>query len=690
MTSSPKESTTKVEPWDGAKPYLLENYKKFDELIKSGAPKQFEGSTVANQSKATLDALNGTENLARNGNTSALTNATNAVNGVMTQGTNTQANQTLSQLQQQMNFGANPTDAIAKGIANGSNVGQNYTNAAAGTAAGLQNYQNAAAGTAAGLQNYQNAAASTAAGQQNFTNAAASNAAGLQNYSNGAISQFQGMANYLNPALAQSQGYGNYTNAAAGLQTNQANSLAQGNNPAMDYLKNTASGANVGNNPYLDRMVSNQQDAIADKLKNITNPGIDSQAAAMGRMGSGAYARQRNSAETTAANEMGKVATEMYGNQYNQDVQNQMNAAGQYGNFYNSDVSNRMNANQALAGTDAQQQQLRQAGTSLYGDLANSQQSQRLNAANSLSNANDSQQNARLSATQTYGNLLDSQQSQRLNANQNYANILDSQQSQRLNANQNYASILDNQQAARLGANANYAGILDSQQSARQNALNSNRDFQLAGANLASSNYQNNIANMLSGNNQRLNAANAANNQQNAVNDQRLNAAGMAGQTYANQYLPYQQLAGVGEARDTRAQDVLNAEIAKWDYDQQLPMQNIANFTNLLNGGGYSNTTTPVYSNTTGQVLGGLSSLAGLLSLCDVRTKVFHEFLGYMPAINGERVGMYRFSYKDDPTGERHVGPIAQEIEAKIGGDTVVEIDGVKYVNIEAMIKEVA
>ncbi|MGH0331022.1 hypothetical protein [Sinorhizobium meliloti] len=594
MTSTPKESTTKVEPWDGAKPYLLENYKKFDELIKSGAPKQFEGSTVANQSNATLDALNGTENLARNGNTSALTNATNAVNGVMTQGTNTQANSTLSQLQQQINFGTNPTDAIAKGIANGSTVGQNYTNAAAGTAAGLQNY------------------------------------------SNGAISQFQGMANYLNPALAQSQGYGGYTNAAAGLQTNQANSLAQGSNPAMDFLKNTASGANIGNNPYLDRMVNQQQDNIAEKLKNVTNPGIDSQAAAMGRMGSGAYARQRNNAETVAANEMSKVATDMYGNQYNQDTANQLSAAGQYGNFANQDVANRLQANQALAGTDAQQQQLRQAGTSLYGNLADAQQSQRFNAANSLSSAYDSQQ------------------------------------------------------AARLGANANYAGILDSQQSARQNALNSNRDFQLAGANLASNNYQNNIANMLSGNNQRLNAANAANNQQNAVADQRLNAAGMAGQTYANQYLPYQQLAGVGEARDTRAQDVLNAEIAKWDYDQQLPMQNIANFTNLLNGGGYSNTTTPVYSNTTGQVLGGLSSLAGLLSLCDVRTKVFHEFLGYMPAINGERVGMYRFSYKDDPTGERHVGPIAQEIEAKIGGDTVVEIDGVKYVNIEAMIQEVA
>lgn len=593
MVSTPKETTTKVEPWDGAKGYLLDQYANMDKLIKEGAPKQWQGSTVADQSKATVDALNGTENLARNGNTSALTNATNAVNSVMTQGTNTQANQTLSQLQNPMNFGTNPTDAIAKSIANGTTAGQDYTNAAAGTAAGLQNYQNSA------------------------------------------IPQFQGMANYLNPALAQSQKLSDYTNAAAGLQTAQANSLASSSNPAMAYLQQTASGANVGKNPYLDQMVSNQQNQIADKLKNITNPGIDSQAAAMGRMGSGAYARQRNTAESTAANEMAKVATDLYGNQYNQDVQNQMSAAGQYGNFANQDVANRMNANQALSQTDSQQQQQRLAGTSLYGDLANSQQTQRLNAANSLSSANDSQHNANLAANQ------------------------------------------------------NYASILDSQQAARQNATNSNRDFQMAGANLASNNYQNNIANMLGANTQRLNAANSANSQQNAVAGQQLQAASMAGQTYANQYMPYQQLAAVGEQRDTRAQDVLNAQIAKWDYDQQLPMQNIANFTNLLNGGGYSNTTTPVYSNTGGQVLGALSSLAGLFALCDVRTKVLHSLVGYMPLLSGEKLAIYEFSYKDDPE-TRWIGPIAQEVEEKTDTKTVIEVEGVKVIDVASLMKEAA
>ncbi|WP_037454278.1 hypothetical protein [Sinorhizobium fredii] len=420
MGSTPDQTTQKTEPWDGAKPYILKYLDQADKLYDSGKPEYYKGSTIADQSKATIVALKNTEALARNGNTSALTNATNAVNGVMTQGTNTQANQTLSQLQNGVKLGTNPTDAIAKNIANGSNVGQNYTN------------------------------------------------------------------------------------AAMGLQQNQANSLATGSNPAMDYLRSTASGANVGNNPWLDKMVSNSQDQIAEKLKNVTNPGIASQAAAMGRMGSGAYARQLNSAQSTAANEMAKVATDMYGSQYNQDQQNQLNAANTYGNFANQDVANRLNANQSLASTS------------------------------------------------------------------------------------------------------------DSQQAARQNALNSNRDFQMAGANLASSNYQNNIANLFASNDQRLNAANAANSQTNAVNAQKLNAAGMAGQTYQNQYLPQQQLAAVGQQQDTRAQDLLNADIQRWDAQQNQPLQNISNMINLANAGGYSNTTTPVYNNTAGQGLGLLAALAGL------------------------------------------------------------------------------
>ncbi|TWF46325.1 hypothetical protein FHW37_11520 [Neorhizobium alkalisoli] len=47
MPSTPKETTTKVEPWDGAKPYLLENYKDFADLLDKGAPQAWQGPTVA-------------------------------------------------------------------------------------------------------------------------------------------------------------------------------------------------------------------------------------------------------------------------------------------------------------------------------------------------------------------------------------------------------------------------------------------------------------------------------------------------------------------------------------------------------------------------------------------------------------------------------------------------------------------
>ncbi|WP_210249350.1 hypothetical protein [Neorhizobium alkalisoli] len=344
--------------------------------------------------------------------------------------------------------------------------------------------------------------------------------------------------------------------------------------------------------------MSNSQDAIAQKLQNITNPAINSQAASLGRMGSGAFASQVNNAQTAAANEMAKVATDLYGNQYNQDVASQQNAAQQYGNFYNQDQQNQLNANQALASTNAQQQQLRQAGTSLYGNLSDAQQTQRLNAANS--------------------------------------------------ANQQF---------------------------------NANRDYQLQGANLLSNNYQNNISNM-------LNAANSQISADNALNTQKLNAAGMAGSTYQNLYNPAQALAGVGQQKDQYNSTVLQSKVDAWNQAQQQPLQNIANFTNLLNGGGYQSTTQPVYSNTTGQILGGLSSLAGLFALCDIREKILHRLVGFMPLINGEKICIYEFTYKDDEDANIWIGPVAQEVEEKTGA--VVEVEGRKLIDVEAFMKEAA
>lgn len=576
MASTPKETTTKTEPWDGAKPYIEKYLAQADKLYSEGKPEYYSGDTVADQSKATTDALKKQEAIARGG-FGGITNAQKTVNNI-TQGKNFsgQANKTLSQLQSGIALGTNPASKTVNGIANGSQVGQ-------------------------------------APGQSTLT-------AG-QNYTNPGIAATQDAlkgvnANYTNPATQQAANYGNYTNAASGLQTQQAKDLASGNNPAMDYLRSTASGADIGNNPYLDQMVATQQTKIADQLKNVTNPQIDSQAASLGRMGSGAYASQRNNAESTAATAMADVATSMYGNQYNTDKDRQMSAAGQYGNFFNSDQQNQMQANQALSQTSNSQQQNRMQGTQLYGDLNNAQQGLRNDAAN-----------IGLAGAGQIGSLSNAQQGLRMDA----------------------ANSLNNQ-------------------------YQFDRNYQMQGLGLQNDIYQSGVQNQFQNNTQKLNAANSQFANQNAQANTQLQGAGMAGDMYGLSYLPSQYLAQIGQQQDTRAQDVLNADIQRHDFNQNQPLSNIANMINLANGGNYSNTTTPVYSNTGGQVMGGITSLLGLLSMCDERTKIVFECVGKFP--NG--IPMYRFAYKDNPE-EVFVGPLAQEVEG-VMPDAVIEIGGIKHI----------
>jgi hypothetical protein len=171
-----------------------------------------------------------------------------------------------------------------------------------------------------------------------------------------------------------------------------------------------------------------------------------------------------------------------------------------------------------------------------------------------------------------------------------------------------------------------------------------------------------------------LNAANSQAGNQVAQANTQLAGAGMAGDQYANQYLPSDKLTQIGAQKDTRSQDVLNADIARWDFQQNQPLSNIANMINLANGGNYSNTTTPVYSNSSSQSLGAMTSLMGLLALCDERTKIVFECVGNFP--NG--IPMYRFAYKDKPE-EMFIGPLAHEVEAVLP-DAVVEIEGVKHI----------
>ena len=517
MASSPKETTTKTEPWDGAQPYLKDQYAKLDDYYKSGNPSYYPGSTVADRSTETQQSLAQQAQYATNpANSNILTNAQNTTNSLISgAGIDQTGNNTLKTLLNGINVGSNPASSTANAFSNGKYMG-----------------------TAPGN--------STLAASQNYTNpgvAATQAAMGTVN------------PNYTNSAMGQASQLGNFQNAAAGLQTSQANTLASASNPTNSNLQATASGANVGNNPYLMQNIAAQQHNIADTLKNLTNPGIDSQAAAAGRLGSGAYANMRNSADSTAAKAMSDVAVNALTGQYNTDTANMLAANQQLSNNYNSDVSNQLNANSQLANTSNSQQSQITNGTQIYGNMQDSQQAARNAASNTM-----------LAGAGQLGTQSDSQQTIRNNA----ANSSNSQY------------------------NSDLANMLN-------------------GANMQNSIYQSGVQNQFSNAGLQQSAANSLNSNQNAQYGTQLAAAGTAGQQYSNGLLPSQVLAGVGASNDNYLNSQKQADVDRWNYNQNQPIANIANEINMLNGGGYSNSTTPVYSNTTGQILGGLGSLLAFL-----------------------------------------------------------------------------
>ncbi|AQS61719.2 hypothetical protein AGRHK599_LOCUS1285 [Rhizobium rhizogenes] len=376
-------------------------------------------------------------------------------------------------------------------------------------------------------------------------------APGSQTYAN--------IANGTNPGVGASQG---------------AMTAAQGVNPTNANLQATASGANIGNNPYLNQSIANNQQQIADMLKNSTLPSLNGQAAALGRNGSGAFASQINSATDTAANQMAKVATDMYANQYNTDVNSMLNANTQLSNNYNTGISNQ------------------------------------ISAANNLSNASAQNSNTQLAGAQ--------------GLDQNYQNSIS-----------NLSSLLGQQ----------------------------------------SNMYNQGVSNNLNNANLALNAANAGTTASQGAANTQLSAANNAGNIYQNSLLPAETIGNIGAMNDAYNQQVLNGQISQWDQQQQGPLIQLANFANILNGGGYNSQT----SQTTQPGNSALSNILGLGSaflgfLSDRRTKENIVRIGKSP--NGW--DMYSYNYIGDD--EKYVGPMAQEVEA-VRPDLVTEIDGLKWIH---------
>lgn len=171
------------------------------------------------------------------------------------------------------------------------------------------------------------------------------------------------------PFLPGMEGFLTNLYAPGGGMNGQTQWLAQNllddrfQNPAMGTVNHIAQGMELGNNPFLSQMFSEAAQGVTDQLTKSLVPSMDRQFAASGRLGSGAYAAARNTAEETTGKALSNLATNLYGQAYEGDKGRQMGALGQLAQMGQQGVQNRL----AGAGLFQQGLQNQMAGIGLGG-----------------------------------------------------------------------------------------------------------------------------------------------------------------------------------------------------------------------------------------------------------------------------------------------------------------------------------
>ena len=229
----------------------------------------------------------------------------------------------------------------------------------------------------------------------------------------------------------------------------------------------------------------------------------------------------------------------------------------------------------------------------MYSNLYN----QRINAANAASSSYLQGMNEGLNAQQAAGNLYNAGNQLAVNAANSAADAYNAALGQRINAAQNAGSLYNQDLSTRAGMLSN-AGQL----------------------------YNAGIGNVINAYGQQADAANSAGSLYNTGVGQRV-AAASVGQSLAQQ--PYTDAAMLSEAggiMDDYNQQKINADIERYNYNAQRPLQALANYNSLIQGS-YGGT-----SNTTGQQQSG-SRLGNVLG-----TGMGGAGLGYMIA-NGTTLG---------------------------------------------------
>lgn len=126
----------------------------------------------------------------------------------------------------------------------------------------------------------------------------------------------------------------NNQNSAINMIANRAQNGSATMNNAENSLNHFIQGGQT--NPYLDAMVNKAQQSVANNYNLMTKPAIESAMVNSGSFGNSGLQQMQANEQKQAAMQMGDIANQMYGNAYNTDQANRMQAIGMAPTFGNA------------------------------------------------------------------------------------------------------------------------------------------------------------------------------------------------------------------------------------------------------------------------------------------------------------------------------------------------------------------
>lgn len=124
---------------------------------------------------------------------------------------------------------------------------------------------------------------------------------------------------------------------------------AMGGDPVMNQANQTLMQSLQGGqaNPHLDKMVDQAQQSVARNYNMFTKPQTETAMVNSGSFGNSGLQQMQQEQQRQATEQMGNVATQMYGQAYDQDRSRQMQALGMaptYGNQAYQDAAQLLNS----------------------------------------------------------------------------------------------------------------------------------------------------------------------------------------------------------------------------------------------------------------------------------------------------------------------------------------------------------